>query len=546
MNTKSVKKIRSLREADDQCRKAVQLVNANQFQAALDIFELVLEKQPQHRLAKRSQPVTLFLMGRKIEAARLFHQLHEQEPEDLVTLKHCGVCYTEIGNFELAIKFLSRYVKSEPNDFEAWTSLCSAAAKSQKHVEAMMYATKALSLEPTNPDAYNNLGATLLGVRKRDEAEQAFQTALILDPKNIDSLSNLATLMGQRGDHEGAIKAFSTIIESFDTNTLFAKEVLYRSSFSYLATGQLAEGWRRYDYGFLPSDIGSRTPKRQFSVPQWQGEPLDDQRLLIWGEQGLGDELWFFSLLGEALALSKHVVVECEPRLVSLMSRSFPNIKFRATNLNPMMSFVQQDFDVHIPAGSLMALFRNNIEDLKKFKAFIKPCPALVEDFAERLDQFKGKKLLGLCWRSGKLDINRNQQYLSIDELEPVLKLEDCVFVNLQYGDCENELSRVEQQFGISIVRWDDVDLKNNQEQLAAIISCLDAVVSAGTAVAQLAIASGKKTVLFGHKGWTFLGQDQYPWATCVHSVYPTAGEPLSSVVNQIVVEIDRNIQIER
>lgn len=524
-----------MREADDQCRKAVRLVNANQFQTALDIFELILEKFPQHRLAKRSRPVTLFLMGRKMEAARLFHQLHEQDPEDVSTLKHCGVCYTDIGNFELAIKFLSRYVKSEPNDFEAWTSLCAAAAKSQKHVDAMMYATKALSLAPTNPDAYNNLGATLMSIRKRDEAEQAFQTALMLDPKNIDSLSNLATLMGQRGDHPGAISAFNTILEGLDLDTLFAKEVLYRSSFSFLATGQLAEGWRRYDYGFFPTDISSRTPKRQFTVPQWRGEPLGEKRLLIWGEQGLGDELWFYGLLREAVLLCKHVVVECEPRLVSLMSRSFPNIKFRATNLKSMLSFEAQDFDVHIPAGSLMALFRKNLDDLKKFQPYIVPCPDLIENFSKRLSQHTGKKLIGLCWRSGKLDVNRNQHYLSIDELELVFKLEDCIFVNLQYGDCEDELCRAEQQFGIKIVRWDDVDLKNNQEQLAAIVRSLDAVLSAGTAVAQMAIACGQKTLLFGPRGWTYLGQDNYPWATCVESFSPPPGEPLSSVVPRIV-----------
>lgn len=539
MNTKKLTKIRNLQEADDQCRKAVRMVNANQFQAALDIFELILQKFPQHRLAKRSRPVTLFLMERKFEAARLFHQLHEQEPEDLTTLKYCGVCYTDIGNFELAIKFLSRYVKSEPNDFEAWTSLCAAAAKSQKHVDAMMYATKALSLAPTNPDAYNNLGATLLSVRKRDEAEQAFQTALLLDPKNIDSLSNLATLMGQRGDHVGAIPAFNAILESLDSNTLLAKEVLYRSSFSYLATGQLAEGWRRYDYGFWPTDISSRTPKRQFSVPQWKGESLGDKKLLIWGEQGLGDELWFYGLLSEALSECKHVIVECEPRLVSLMSRSFPNAKFRATNQRHMLAFEQQDFDVHIPAGSLMALFRNTLDDLKKFKAYIKPRDDLIDDFSKRLIQFKGKKIIGICWRSGKLDINRNQHYLSLDELEPVFNLDDCVFVNLQYGDCEDELCRVEQQLGISIIRWDDVDLKNNQEQLAAIISCLDAVVSAGTAVAQMAISCGKKTLLFGPRGWTYLGQDKYPWANCVNSFSPSLGEPLSSVIPQIIEEIN-------
>ena len=526
----------ALRSADAQCQKAVQLLNKHKYHEALVILDSVLKRQPEHRLANRSKPVALFHMGQQHEAAKLFHQLHEQDPEDLVILKHCGIAYTAVGAFELAIRFLSRYVKSKPEDFDAWTSLSAAAGKSQKYVESMMYATKALSLEPTNPVAYNNLGATLLGVNKLEEGEQAFETALILDKNNVDALSNLATLAQQRGDNETAVVLYNNLLANLDHNTSFAKEVLYRSSFSHLSTGRLEEGWRRYEYGFLPTDLGSRTPKRQFQVPQWHGEPLGDKRLLIWGEQGLGDELWFFGLLNEALAHCQHVVVECEPRLVSLMTRSFPDVKVRAINLSPMMLMEPQDFDVHIPAGSLMALFRSNMGDLKKFKPYLRPDPDLVVDFSTRLMPFKGKKLMGLCWRSGKMNVSRNRSYLPLDELAPLLKLEDCVFVNLQYGDCEEELCRVEQQLGISVIRWADVDLKNDQERVAALISCLDAVVSAGTAVFRMAEVVGQKTILFGPKGsWTHLGQESYPWSRCVHHISPLPGDNLNTVVPEIL-----------
>jgi tetratricopeptide (TPR) repeat protein len=533
----------ALRSADTQCQKAVQLLNKQKYHEALVILDAILKRQPEHRLAKRSKPVALFHMGQQHEAAKLFHQLHEQDHEDLVILKHCGIAYTAIGAFDLAIRFLSRYVKSKPNDFDAWTSLSAAAGKSQKYVESMMYATKALSLEPTNPVAYNNLGATLLGVNKLKEGEQAFETALVLDKNNVDALSNLATLAQQRGDDEAAVALYNNLLANLDHNTPFEKEVLYRSSFSHLSTGRLREGWRRYDYGFLPTDLGSRTPKRHFQVPQWRGEPLGDKRLLIWGEQGLGDELWFFGLLNEALEHCHNVIVECEPRLVSLMTRSFPNVKVRATNLSQMMLTGLKDFDVHIPVGSLMALFRNNINDLKKLRPYLRPDPDLIVDFSERLAPFKGKKLIGLCWRSGKMNVNRNSNYLPLDELAPLLKLEDCVFVNLQYGDCEEELSRVEQQLDISIVRWADVDLKNDQECVAAIISCLDTVVSAGTAVSRMAEFVGQETILFGPKGgWTHLGQESYPWSSCVHHISPSPGDDLNTVVTKILEYVNAHV----
>ena len=116
-----------------------------------------------------------------------------------------------------------------------------------------------------------------------------------------------------------------------------------------------------------------------------------------------------------------------------------------------------------------------------------------------------------------------------------MLKLKDCIFVNLQYGECEDELQRIESEVGINILRWDDVDLKNNQEQLAALISCLNIVVTAGTAVLGISMALGTKTIVFRPRGWDFLGQSNYPWSPYVESLSPVESSDLSSVVPKIV-----------
>ena len=122
---------------------------------------------------------------------------------------------------------------------------------------------------------------------------------------------------------------------------------------------------------------------------------------------------------------------------------------------------------------------------------------------------------MGVCWRSGLLDPLRNRHYTSLTDWEEILKLDDCVFINLQYGDCEAEIKEVEASFGINIIRWNDIDLKNDLDKVFALISCLDAVVSAPTAVSTLSGSLGIPTMLVSKCiPWDALGvpTGSYPW----------------------------------
>jgi tetratricopeptide (TPR) repeat protein len=523
----------NVRAEDKLVLKALDMMDRDLHAQALVILDRLTAKKPGHFLATLNAGVCLSKEGRLSEAAKKFYSAHQIAPDNLDVLQLCGESHLAAGHFNLAIEFFKRCVKRKPTEVSNWTNLSVAAGKSGQLTEAVMYATQALSLAPLEVASYINLGTTLLSLSRLDEAEQAYETALAIDPTNLIASGNLATVFDKRGDYFKAIECYDITYSRLNANSQDAKELLYRSSFPHLAVGNLREGWQRYDYGFFPDDVTSRCPKRKFSVPQWTGEQLSVERLLIWGEQGLGDELWFFGLLNEAKALCPNITVECQPRLVSLLQRSFPDITVRATDLKQMTAI--QDYDFHIPAGSLMGIFRNHIDDLKKFQPYIKPDPNIAADFASRLQPFKGKKLVGICWRSGKVDAQRSKNYLPLAAFEQILKLDNCVIVKLQYGECEPEVVCLERELGVRVLRWSDVDLMNNQEQVAALVSQLDVVVSAGTAVAEMTAAVGTKLIRFGRGGgWRFLGQKNFPWTTQDDYVAPQQGDALIGVVPAI------------
>jgi Flp pilus assembly protein TadD len=519
-------------KADRRVAQAVAYIDRGEHGKALAKLDAVLASAPDHYFARLNKGICLHQMGRFDAAARQVYAVHRGAPEDLTVLKICGITHCAAGSFDMALQFLQRYTRAKPEDFDAWSTMCLAASRAQKYTHAVMYATQALSIEPLNANAYNSLGSTLLAMNRLEEAEQAFQTALAIDPVNIIARSNLGTLAERRSNHTEAIRHYEAVFSRLNLESQEAAEFLYRSSFAYLGAGHLKEGWRRYAYGFQIRDLAARHPQRRFEVPQWGGESLHGQRLLIWGEQGIGDEIWFFGLLNEARKLCDNIIVECQPRLVSLFRRSFPEVLVRESNLSPL---TRQDYDVHAPVGSLMALFCSDIEGFQKFKPYIVPSPSLQADFSERLRPYAGKKLVGICWRSGKIDAQRISSYLAIDDFAQLLKNPDCVFVNLQYGDCEEELQRVEKRLAVKIIRWHDVNLKDDQESVAALISQLHVVVSAGTAVARLADALGVRLLTFGPgRDWTFFGQMQDPTSWNGEYMCPDDDSPLYTVVPRI------------
>ena len=262
------------------------------------------------------------------------------------------------------------------------------------------------------------------------------------------------------------------------------------------------------------------------------------QRLLVWAEQGLGDEICFLSCMTDVLAACADVILECEPRLVAVMARSFPSVTVRAAAFDRINSnqSVSNDFDHHIPLGSLPRLYRPSLQAFEHSVSYVITDTDKKDRFSRRLTGFEGKLKVGISWRSGLLTANRNKHYTAISDWGQLLQLPNCVFVNLQYGDCEAELIEVEARFGITILRWPDLDLKNDLDDVFALIECLDLVVTVGTAVEAMAGSLGKATLLVQPDwGWPNLGAEFNPWYPNTRCFVPARGQLPASVMPELV-----------
>ena len=225
-----------------------------------------------------------------------------------------------------------------------------------------------------------------------------------------------------------------------------------------------------------------------------------------------------------------NIVVECEPRLLSLFQRTYPSFYFRSASVLANGFPVFEDFDYQYPIGSLPKLYRREFSNFKRHSSRLILNKDYVHKFDRLLHPYRNKKLVGLCWRSGLLSIQRNDSYTHLTDWEYLLSQPDFVFVNLQYDDCEAELQAIEKKLGITIVRWSELDLKNDLENLLALIKNLDAVVTVGTAVSSFSGVVGTPTFVLSKPSWMMLGQtEHYPWFKSVKLLTPEKGQHIAS-----------------
>lgn len=290
--------------------------------------------------------------------------------------------------------------------------------------------------------------------------------------------------------------------------------VKYYLSHSYLYFGNLQKGWDYYDYGFsnlLPT--GAYRSLRKFDKPRWDGDLNTQKTILIWREQGLGDEILFSTCLNNIHCTDLNIIFECDPRLVGIFERIYPKFKIRGESLVDNFYSSFNDFELQIPIGSLPRFFRKEITDFLHEIPKFTPLPDKLELVHERLKPYKNKILVGICWRSASLSVERNLNYTSLRDWADLLKNPSYQFVNLLHGDCESELIEAENNFGINILRWTDFDLRNDLETVLALVCEMDCVISVGSAVSVIAAAAGVNTLVLMQRSWVLLGQnDKYPW----------------------------------
>ncbi len=286
----------------------------------------------------------------------------------------------------------------------------------------------------------------------------------------------------------------------------------------HLRSQHLSKAWPLLEGRFAFDRINSRTHGP--NMPRWQGEPLEGKTLLIWREEGFGDEIRFASCLRDAVRNieCEKIILECEPRLQSLFSRSFPDIDVRPENLR---SPDHDDADYHLPLLSLPSLYRNDIEHFPKSGKFLIADQGRIEKWKQRLNDLGGGSKIGLSWRSFNPSWRKRPFSSELNDWEPILRNDDAVLVNLQGDDCADEIRSAEARYGCTIHSFEDLDIKNDAEETAALLCALDSVVTCRCWITAFAGALGTPTHCFSAPYNLIMMDLPYdPWAPATQVYY--------------------------
>jgi len=411
--------------------------------------------------------------------------LLKRYPFSYDVLNIVGIANVHIGQLEQAKCLLQRAIVLQPKYVEAYINLGNVLGELKEHDAAMYNFKIAVSLDPKNAEAYFNLGIAFKDNNLPHEAIDAYRRSLLIMPEYAEAYNNLGTTLKDLGRYEEAMEAYGSAIQ---VKVDYAEAYnnlgrLYWLMQDFTRAFELME-WRwRANEQFIGKKLES-------THPTWNGEELAE--VFVWKEQGIGDEIMFSSMLSELNAKSKKLIVECDKRLIPLYERSFSkDIRFIADR-HKLSDF---DYDSQIAIGSLPKHFRHKLED------FTNVSPGWLEADLDRSKVLREKLkaqaddiIIGISWCTQSAGLRSYKRNIPLELLAEYLKRVPGKYINLQYGDTAEEILEVKNQVNFELHTVDEIDLYNDIDGLAALISACDTVISIDNLTVHLAGALGIDT----------------------------------------------------
>ena len=430
--------------------------------------------------------------GRDFKAAkRVISDLLSDDHGDPWALVLWAYMEMESSNYGMAAKLFERAIDEETGEnlYNLYCCYGHSLHMLWRHEEAIPVLRRAIAIDHTRPDAWINLACCMLWGGRPAEAIECATKALELDPGSPAAIDNLAT--------------------------------------AQLALGDWANGWDNYEVG-----LGGqfRVENHYGDIPRWEGEP--GRVVVVYGEQGLGDELMFASIIPALIRVCDHVIIDCDHRLQELFKESFPEASVYGTRWD-MMPLWREDAmpEFKVSFGTLGKFFRRADEDFPG-DAFAKP--DLARDTQWRaLFETMNKPVVGIAWTGGVRTTGKRDRDIPLSRWGSILK-HDCHFVDLEYKDRGSEVEASAPE--VLRFPWATLD-KESYSQTAAIVNNLDLVITVPTSIVHLAGALGKECWVLVPKNapWRFgLQGEGFIWHNSVRLIRQGEDETWADVIERV------------
>jgi hypothetical protein len=368
-------------------------------------------------------------------------------------------------------------------------------------------------------------GLELLRQRRLDETEFSLTAALAKNPTDFEALHFLAMLRQQQDRQLEALDLIHLALRHGGRSAeLLALQNLLRSQID------------GHDEALVGEAIDAPVRTR-IHPPHWNGEYVAGT-LLVSGCQQLGEQILFASMVPDLTSCADHVILEVEPRLIDLFARSFPHMR-----VVPIGSGIYAaEANAQVAMTGLARQLRPNCDAFpRRTQGFLSPDRARATALRDRLAS-DGRVVVGLSWKSKSSKFAKAKSARLLD-FTSVLRLPNCRFVDVQYGDTRAEREAVANELGVHVERFGNVDNNDDIDGLATLIAACDIVVSVSNTTAHLAGALGRPTWEYAPHGqarpwyWFDEGSDS-PWYPYLHVKRQASGRSWADLIASTAAEI--------
>jgi len=445
------------------------------------------------------------------------------------------------GQNDAARASYQRSLEINPAEPDALTNMGALSALEGHFEDAADSYRRALEADPNYVKAQSNLGAALVRLGRHGEAVEAYEQALAKQPEFAEARVNLGNALRDLGNWEEAEAAYRRALESDPDNA----EGHLGLSVVLLLNGRLEEGWAEYEWRWKIEFMAGSW--RGFQAPVWDGSPLEGRKILVWWEQGVGDELMFSTCLPDLIETAKpsECILECDSRLTGLFERAYPevNVMGKLPDADARRDDAYPPFDVHISIGGLARLLRGGLDKFPDQVRRMTADPERAALWRSRFDEISPNPKIGIAWRGGGMTHVREMRSIAVEFMKPLLAVDGVDFINLQYGDRADDLAAMQRETGVTVHDWPDVDPLTNLEGQAAQIACLDLVIQTSNASAHLAGSLGVPVwniIPFAPDFRWFLGSERTPWYPPMRLFRQPGPGDWRSVVQQVAGALEQ------
>lgn len=464
--------------------------------------------------------------NKKKEALEDFDKSISLDPYQSEYFYNRALILKDLGKLDSSLSSIKRAIEFDTNNDQNFFTCALILQDLHLYKDALKSINKAIQINPNNSENHYAKSCVLLDLDEYKESLNSINQAINLN-SNIGSYYFIKSLIFKNMSlYKEAIFEIESAIKIEPNNAKF----LWNHSVICLLNKDFEKAWINYDKRWLVEE--NKLKKIDINRPFWDGVK-HTECLLIWAEQGIGDQILYLKFIVNAIKNTSNIIVLVDNRLVKLFNLSFPTIRF--FSINEKKDNYQCDYQ--IPMADLAKIYlKNDLSLLQLESQYLKADPIESMQLKKFLKKRAGGKIIcGISWNSNN---NKTKKYKSIEfkNLLPILNLNNITFINI---DCYQKKIKGHP----NLTTLSNVDNFNNIYDLASLINACDIVITISNSTAHIAGALGKKTYLLLSKGkgelWYWFSKDMqslwYPSIKIFQQIIPGSwDEPLSILFNEL------------